>query len=62
MYKRQNVDLVLYLPLDVPRNIKRFISTFLPELAIFVKYDFWFNYLYYLKRNDIPTILISRCV
>lgn len=54
-----NVDLVLYLPLDVPRNIKRFISTFLPELAIFVKYDLWFNYLYYLKRNDIPTILIS---
>lgn len=54
-----NVDMVLYLPLDVPKNIKRFISAFLPELAIFVKYDFWFNYLYYLKKNHIPTILIS---
>jgi 3-deoxy-D-manno-octulosonic-acid transferase len=54
-----NVDMVLYLPLDVPRNIKKFIAAFLPELAIFVKYDFWFNYLYYLKKNQIPTILIS---
>ena len=34
-----------YLPLDSPSNAEKFISYVNPSLAIFVKYDLWFNYL-----------------
>lgn len=52
-------DIVVYLPLDTPRNAKTFIEIVHPSLAIFVKYEFWPNYLFELKKNNIPTILIS---
>ncbi len=30
-----------------------------PTAAIFVKYDFWANYLFELKKRDTPTLLVS---
>ncbi|VAW10686.1 3-deoxy-D-manno-octulosonic acid transferase [hydrothermal vent metagenome] len=52
-------DVVTYLPFDTKQNVKRFISAVNPKLAIFVKYEIWPNYLRELKRNQIPTILVS---
>lgn len=52
-------DLVMYLPLDFPYSAKNFISLLKPALAIFVKYEFWHYYLKNLKKNQIPTILVS---
>lgn len=52
-------DLVLYLPLDTPKNAKRFVSHFKPEKAFFVKYEFWANYLNALK--DSGTKVFSIC-
>jgi len=52
-------DLILYLPLDTKKNAKKFISFFKPNIAIFVKYDLWFNYIYCLKKSNIPVFLIS---
>ncbi|MGC8864556.1 MAG: 3-deoxy-D-manno-octulosonic acid transferase [Bacteroidales bacterium] len=53
------VDLVTYLPADFPSNAQRFIHLVNPRLAVFVKYEFWINYLLALQRNDTPTYLIS---
>lgn len=53
------VDHVFYLPLDTPKNAKRFIKLIHPELAIFVKYEFWFNYINELNKNNSPTYFIS---
>jgi len=53
------VDVVTYLPLDTQRNAKQFIGIVNPELAIFVKYEFWPNYLYALKKSKVHTVLIS---
>ncbi|NNC84225.1 MAG: 3-deoxy-D-manno-octulosonic acid transferase [Flavobacteriales bacterium] len=53
------VDLVTYLPLDTKQNAKRFIEILDPTIALFIKYEFWFNHLNELKRNQIPTILVS---
>lgn len=50
---------VLYLPLDTPINAKRFISTLKPKLAIFIKYEFWANYLDTLHHASIPTAVIA---
>ena len=52
-------DTVVYLPMDLPGNVHRFLDTYRPTVAFFVKYDFWFNYLGQLHRRGIPTYLFS---
>lgn len=52
-------DVVAYLPMDTKSNARRFIKLINPELALFVKYEFWPNYLKELETHKIPTILIS---
>jgi 3-deoxy-D-manno-octulosonic-acid transferase len=52
-------DAVFYLPIDVSSNAKEFISLIKPHAAVFVKYEFWLNYLAELKNKNIPTYLIS---
>lgn len=52
-------DLVLYLPMDTSWNVNLFLNTLKPELALFIKYEIWPNYLHQLKRRKIPTLLIS---
>lgn len=54
-----NVDAVCYLPFDFKRNAREFVDLVKPEMAIFVKYEFWGNYLQELSRREIPTYLIS---
>lgn len=53
------VDAVVYLPFDLPENVDRFINLVNPQMAIFIKYEFWGNYLKTLKRRGIPTYLVS---
>ena len=52
-------DLTLYLPIDTSNNAKRFINLINPEIAVFVKYEFWPNFLKYLKKNNTPTYLLA---
>ena len=52
-------DCTVYLPLDTPKNAKNFINLLQPSVAIFIKYEFWPNYLFELKKKNIPTILVS---
>jgi len=52
-------DVVVYLPLDTVKNASIFLDLLHPELAIFVKYEFWPNILNELNRRDIQTILVS---
>lgn len=52
-------DIITYLPLDTKKNAKTFIQIVNPEMAFFVKYEFWPNFLYELKKHQIPTYLIS---
>lgn len=49
----------IYLPLDTKNNAKRFLKAVHPELAFFIKYEFWLNYLNELEKYKIPTYLIS---
>ena len=52
-------DVIFYLPLDTPQKVKELVRILHPELAIFVKYDFWFNLLTELAKNKIKTFFIS---
>jgi 3-deoxy-D-manno-octulosonic-acid transferase len=53
------VDHVFYLPIDTRRNARRFIKITRPSIAVFVKYEFWFNYLNELFTNHIPVFTVS---
>ncbi|MCX6322530.1 MAG: 3-deoxy-D-manno-octulosonic acid transferase [Bacteroidia bacterium] len=54
-----NADCIIYLPADTPGNAARFVRLVNPEFAIFVKYEFWNNYISVLYNNNIPLYLIS---
>ena len=55
----EHADVVMYLPHDTKANAKAFLDLVKPDVALFVKYEFWFHYLNELKQRDIPTILFS---
>jgi 3-deoxy-D-manno-octulosonic-acid transferase len=55
----QGADVVGYLPLDTKRNAEAFISIVQPQAAIFIKYEFWLNFLNTLKKHSVKTYLVS---
>lgn len=57
--KDAHADFVTYLPFDNKKNASLFLETIKPSLIIFIKYEFWFNYLSIAKEKNIPTILAS---
>ncbi|MBN2863746.1 MAG: 3-deoxy-D-manno-octulosonic acid transferase [Bacteroidales bacterium] len=52
-------DIVCYLPADTPKNAVKFIDLINPEKVIFVKYEFWYNYIKTIEKRRIPLFLIS---
>ncbi|GMN06080.1 glycosyltransferase N-terminal domain-containing protein [Croceitalea sp. MTPC5] len=52
-------DVVVYLPMDSAGNAKRFVDLVKPDLAIFIKYEIWPNYLHELNKGKVPTLLVS---
>jgi 3-deoxy-D-manno-octulosonic-acid transferase len=51
-------DVICYLPFDTPFKVFKFLHLANPAMAIFIKYEFWYNYLAELKRRNIPTYLV----
>ena len=52
-------DYIFYLPIDTPRKARRFLDIAHPEIAIFVKYEFWINLLTELRRRSIRSYIVS---
>jgi 3-deoxy-D-manno-octulosonic-acid transferase len=52
-------DCISYLPADTPGNSVKFVNLIDPEFVIFVKYEFWNNYISALYKKNIPLYLIS---
>lgn len=52
-------DYIFYLPADTPANARKFLDIVHPEIAIFVKYEFWINLLTELRRRSIRTYIVS---
>lgn len=60
-YKKRNVniDFACYLPFDKRKNAERFINHFKPTIVFFVKYEFWSNFIFTLKKHEIKIYSIS---
>ena len=57
--KTKLANWVFYLPADTKKNVKKFINIVKPIKAIFIKYEFWLNYLTELNKNNIPFYSVS---
>ena len=55
----EGADIICYLPLDTHRNARRFLNVVHPEMAFFIKYEFWWNYLHILKSRGVPVYSVS---
>ena len=54
-----NADYVFYIPADTKRDVSRFLDIVKPDVAIFVKYEFWLNMLVELRKRGIRTYIVS---
>ncbi|MBA3646941.1 MAG: 3-deoxy-D-manno-octulosonic acid transferase [Chitinophagales bacterium] len=55
----KGADYIFYLPVDTPQRAKQFVLLLQPQLALFIKYEYWFNILYQLSAQKIPLLLVS---
>jgi len=54
-------DFIFYLPWDTPKQAKQFVAITKPDLAIFVKYEFWYHYTSSLKKSGAH-IISASCI
>lgn len=52
-------DVICYLPFDTPYRVHKFLNLANPSIAVFIKYEFWANYLHELKARGIPVYIVS---
>ena len=52
-------DIICYLPLDTRRNAADFIEILKPDTILFIKYEFWVNFLFRIRELKIPAFLVS---
>lgn len=52
-------DYIFYLPWDTSSNADRFITITNPQIAFFIKYEFWRNYVSVLNQKKIPLLSVS---
>ncbi|MBP7101938.1 MAG: 3-deoxy-D-manno-octulosonic acid transferase [Bacteroidales bacterium] len=54
-----SADIITYLPIDTPKNAKRFLSIVHPQYIFFIKYEYWFNYINHAYKQHIPFYVVS---
>ncbi len=55
----EGADYIFYLPIDRKSYVRRFMDIVKPKAAIFIKYEFWLNYLDELGKRNVPTYVVS---
>lgn len=55
----EQADYIFYLPWDSKSNARKFIDIVKPEIALFVKYEYWHFFIEGLKNKNIPIISTS---
>lgn len=50
---------ITYLPYDTPANCNYFVRKVRPHIAIFIKYELWYNILNACRNAEIPLFLVD---
>ena len=53
------VDQACLLPLDRRKNVRDFLTHVNPKTVVFVKYEFWLNFIFDISKRNIPLFSIS---
>jgi 3-deoxy-D-manno-octulosonic-acid transferase len=48
-----------FVPVDVPRYVRRFLDHWRPDLALFVESDLWPNRIIEASRRNVPMIMVN---
>ena len=48
-----------FVPIDIPRFVRRFLDHWRPNLALFVESDLWPNIMIEASARDIPMVLVN---
>ena len=54
-----HTDHICYLPADTPGNARRFVEIVNPAFVVFVKYEYWLNYINEITVRNIPMYILS---
>ncbi len=52
-------DIVSYVPMDSPSEVRRFLSYINPSILIFMRYDVWPNLVYQVSKKNIPIFIVD---
>ena len=55
----EGADVICYLPFDTPGNVLSFFRLVKPEMAFFIKYEFWQNFMLACAAKKIPFYSVS---
>ncbi len=55
----EGADIICYLPLDTYFWARKFLNMVNIQVAFFIKYEFWWNYLRLLQHRNIPVYSVS---
>lgn len=62
-YKHKTTDNLVdwygMLPIDSMRNARKWVNSLKPDVAIFVKYEYWWNYLLELNRKNCKIFVVA---
>ena len=50
---------MMYLPIDTPKNVKEFYNNYNPNKAIFIRYDFWHNFIRFGMKEGTQFYLVN---
>jgi 3-deoxy-D-manno-octulosonic-acid transferase len=53
------VDHACLIPLDHRKNVRDFLTHVKPNAVVFVKYEFWLNFIYGISKRKIPLFSVS---
>jgi 3-deoxy-D-manno-octulosonic-acid transferase len=57
--KNSCFDIITYTPFDFYFETKKFINTLNPDIVLISKHDIWPNFIWELKRREVPVYLIN---
>jgi len=53
------IDLKIYLPLDLPRHMKRFFKSINIDVFVLAGYDVWPNAIRFANKFNVPILIVS---
>ena len=52
-------DVISYLPFDTSKNARMFLEIVKPDLAVFMRYDIWPNFIWKICELNIPAMIVD---